>query len=388
MEFKLTERPQTPNASEPRAFARESSLLSFACCQCGAELQYAPGTTRLKCQYCTAENEIPEATEPIEELDFDQALADLSSGQECVDRITIRCDSCRADFEMAPTVTSQSCPFCGSNIVATSRSQRLLKPRSLLPFKVEHRQARDLFVGWLKSRWFAPSDLKRLASVQDQSGGATGSSASGSGLAGMYLPYWTYDAKADTSYTGQRGDDYTVTVGSGQNRRTERRTRWSFVSGRVQNSFDDVLVSASSSLPPERLASLGAWDLKDLVPYSDAYLSGFRAESYTIDLKGGFVTAKSIMDDGIRATIRRDIGGDHQRIVSMSPRFSGITFKHLLLPVWVSAYRYNTKVYRFFVNARTGTVTGERPYSVLKIVAAVIAGLIALGIIVAIVAGK
>lgn len=331
---------------------------------------------------------------PVEEQDFDAALAALETAHEGVDRITVHCDSCGADVEMAPNVTSQSCPYCNSNMVATARSQRQLKPKSLLPFKIDHAQARSLFTAWLRSRWFAPSDLKRLASVQDQAGADGGGvaggrgSASGSGLAGMYMPYWTYDADATTPYTGQRGDDYTVTVGSGKDRRTETRTRWTFVSGVVQNSFDDVLVPAATSLPADRLNGLGAWDLACLVPYDDRYLSGFRAESYTVDLKAGFGTARGIMEEGIRATVRRDIGGDHQRIMSMSPRYAEITFKHILLPIWVSAYRYNTRVYRFFVNARTGAVTGERPYSAWKITLAVVVGLAVVGAIIALVASK
>jgi hypothetical protein len=36
--------------------------------------------------------------------------------------------------------------------------------------------------------------------------------------------------------------------------------------------------------------------------------------------------------------------------------------------VWISAYRYQNKAYQFIINARTGEVQGERPYSILKIV--------------------
>ena len=44
-----------------------------------------------------------------------------------------------------------------------------------------------------------------------------------------------------------------------------------------------------------------------------------------------------------------------------------MTFKHTLLPVWISAYRYHDRTFRFLVNARTGEVQGERPYSWIKI---------------------
>jgi hypothetical protein len=160
-----------------------------------------------------------------------------------------------------------------------------------------------------------------------------------------------------------------------------QRTRWSYVSGRVENTFDDILVLASNSLPRKIAQRLEPWDLKNLVPYRDEYLSGFVAESYQVDLPQGFESAKQIMDGVIRQTICRDIGGDHQRIASVETQYENVTFKHTLLPVWISAYRYREQVFRFLVNARTGEVQGERPYSAWKITVLVLSILLAVLVI-------
>ena len=133
------------------------------------------------------------------------------------------------------------------------------------------------------------------------------------------------------------------------------------------DDFDDVLVIASESLPEKYTKKLEPWDLESLVPYKDEYLSGFKAESYTVDLEKGFSSAKKVMDSEIRRSIKYQIGGDDQRIKTSKTQHSNITFKHILLPVWLSAYRYNDTVYRFMVNARTGEVQGERPWSWVKI---------------------
>ena len=53
-------------------------------------------------------------------------------------------------------------------------------------------------------------------------------------------------------------------------------------------------------------------------------------------------------------------------------KLSEETFKHILLPVYVSSYRYNGKEYNFFVNGETGTISGSRPYSFWKIFFAVV----------------
>jgi hypothetical protein len=84
----------------------------------------------------------------------------------------------------------------------------------------------------------------------------------------------------------------------------------------------------------------------------------------------------------IEQSIRRDIGGDEQRILTTHSKYDQVTFKHVLLPVWISSYRYKNKVFRFLVNGQSGKVKGERPYSIMKIlglilaVAAVVIGII------------
>ena len=326
----------------------------FPCQQCGAKLAYAPGTRAQKCEYCGAENRIAQSEEDIKELDFDAHLKQAAEQQETVERLTVKCSACGAAYTLEPNITSADCAFCGSPIVAAGTSQRVLKPQSLLPFKITREKARSSFMQWVASRWFAPNDLKKYARTDSK-------------LAGVYVPYWTYDSDTMSFYRGQRGDDYWTTVGSGKNKRRVKRTRWRSVSGTVWNRFDDVLVIASNSLPRKYAQALEPWDLKNLEPYSDDYLAGFRAESYHVDLKEGFDNAKGIMDQTIRSTIRRDIGGDHQRIHSVRTQHSNVTFKHLLLPIWLSAYRYRDKAYRFLVNGRTGEVQGERPWSWIKI---------------------
>jgi DNA-directed RNA polymerase subunit RPC12/RpoP len=348
------------------------SQRQFPCKQCGANLQFAPGTKSLQCPYCGTLNDIPESTEAVQELDLNAYFRDCCGEDQLHEQITVRCSTCGAETTLAPNVTSGRCPFCGGGIVAQGSSKKLLKPKSLLPFRITHEQAGASFKQWIGSLWFAPSELTRRAESSQ--------------ITGVYIPCWTYDAGTTTYYTGQRGDDYwdteTYTVfenGRSVTRtRQVRRTRWWPVSGTVSNNFDDVLVLASRSLPQGYAQALEPWDLNDLVPYRDEYLSGFVAESYQVTLPEGFEQAKTIMAVHIRQAIEADIGGDHQRIDSVDTRYFNVTFKHALLPVWISAYRYGEKTFRFLVNARTGEVQGERPYSWIKITLAILAAIMAI----------
>ena len=362
--------------SENTAVQQEGK--KFPCGSCGARLEYSPGAATLKCPYCGHKNDIPQSIEEIKELDFYEYFARATEQGESEEKQVVKCSSCSAESTVDKNISMNKCPFCGSQLSAQAKASRLIKPGAVLPFKITRNQALEKFRAWLNDLWFAPTELKNYATAQ------------GGGIKGMYLPYWTYDSKTTTVYEGERGEDYNETEyydeedkdGNTVTRsRTVTHTRWYHATGTVWNIFDDVLVPAGRSLPPEIVSTLEPWDMKNLVHYADEYMSGFQAEAYQLDLGDGFEQAKTIMDSAIRRSIESDIGGDRQRISAARTQYDNITFKHILLPVWISAYRYRDRTFRFIVNARTGQVQGERPWSLAKITLAVIAVVIVLLII-------
>ncbi len=347
------------------------------CKDCGANLKYLPGTTVLNCDYCGSKNEI-DSDKDIEIIENDYASfldekAHLEDKQEIS---TVKCQNCAASTTLKPNVTACNCPYCDTPLVIKNAStSSIIKPSYLLPFKIDRKKATLEFVNWANGLWFAPSKLKEYAANSAEK------------LNGIYMPYWTYDTKTNTNYTGVRGTYYYVTEtyrdGEGNTQtRQAQRTRWDPAFGKVTNDFDDVLIVSSKSLPENLANELEPWDLPELVSYNDKFLSGFITESYQVDLKTGFEKAKDKMKPEITNTVRMDIGGDVQQIGTMNTDYNNITFKHILLPVWLSSYKYNDTVYRFLINARTGEVQGERPYSATKIAALVISILIIVGTII------
>jgi len=349
--------------------------LELACVNCGALLKFKPGTRYLACEYCGSQNEIAqpeEANNRIDETSLDDFLVENFEHEEKIEVTTVKCEGCHAVSTFDPKTSSDKCPFCASPLVLKNgATSRLHKPQYVLPFGFDEKKARENFAQWIKSLWFAPSELKHYA---DRSGK----------INGMYLPFWTFDCSTRTSYTGQRGTHYYVTesyntVENGKTvsrTRQVQKTRWTSASGNVNNVFDDILIEASASLKKDKLRALEPWDLKNLVAYNDKYLSGFRTETYQVDVKTGYQEAKGRMEPVIENTIRNDIGGDVQRIHFANSTYDDPSFKHILLPIWLSAYRYNDKVYQILINARTGEVQGERPYSAAKIAMTIIGGLI------------
>ncbi len=357
----------------PTEQAAPSVETRFPCPQCGAALRYLPGTDRVQCSHCGHESVIRPVGTPIAELDYQAALEALRQQAPVAAERTIACAGCGASFAFDPAVAAGACPYCGSPIVAAPAERTLIKPQALMPFVLSEADAKARLQDWLRSLWFAPAKVKRYA----QGEGA---------MTGVYVPYWTFDADTESTYVGQRGVFYQVpesvmVQSQGRTVRRQRmvtKVRWSPARGRVQRRFDDVLALASRSLPQDLTADLTPWLHEALVPYQPDYLSGFRSETYQIGLEDGFAEASKEMAQVIRADAMRDIGGDLQRIHAIDTHYGGISFKHVLLPVWVAAYRYGGKAYPFVVNGQTGEVQGKRPYSPIKIALAVILALVLL----------
>lgn len=347
----------------------------FPCAQCGAQLRFTPGQRRLTCQYCGYEQDIPHSDEArdaaLETLDLRDALADHLPPDVIEETRVLSCDNCGAQVQFDPAQHAAQCPFCGSPVVTDTGTQRHIKPAAVLPFNLDEREAHDAMRKWLGRLWFAPSKLKQYAR------------SDGSRLDGLYVPYWSFNSDTRSRYSGQRGDAYyesrSVTRNGKRTTEQVRKIRWTPVSGRVSRKFSDMLIMAAQSLPRKYVRALEPWMLGELAPYDPQFLSGFRAEGYTVQLPEGHVLAIERMDDVIKQDVRRDIGGDEQRISSVDTVHENERFKHLLLPIWMAAYMYQGKTYRFVVNGQTGKVQGERPWSAWKIAGAVLVVAIAAG---------
>ncbi len=349
-------------------------------------MAFDPNLGQLQCPYCGRAEAMPEVTattlrETLQEHDLAAfidtnrtQIAHLSSTAQ-----EVTCPGCRATIAFEPPDVAGKCPFCATSIVTQESrpSDPTLAPSGLVPFTVGRKTALKNLKDWLAFRWdwkdlkaiFLPGKLKQLAQHQ--------------ALAGVYLPFWTYDAQTHSQYQGQRGTHYYVTQRTKEGTKRVRKTRWRRVSGQVSRMFDDVLVPATQAIESQKLQKLWpSLPLSQLKPYSTEYLAGFQAQRYEIPVKEGFEQAKMMMSGPIANDIRHDIGGDEQRIHSVSTDYSQETFKHILLPVWMVTYRYGGKPYQVMINAQTGTVIGERPVATWKVVlASAIASLILLAII-------
>jgi ribosomal protein S27E len=346
----------------------------FPCPGCGSTLEFDPGSSRLKCPYCGREEDTPQAAGQVEERSF-QAFANQNQTQIAALSTTaleVECPGCRAQITFEPPDVAGKCPFCATSIVTQPHAPNpVLMPEAVLPFCIGQKVAKEKVQNWIKTRWFAPSGLKKLAQHE--------------GMQGVYLPFWTYDAQTHSYYRGERGtyyyvtETYTETNAEGKTEtktRQVRHTRWNSVCGEIDRFFDDLLIPAVELVDVKRLEALEPWDLSKLVAYHSSYLAGFKAQRYQVSLEQGFDRAKEQMAHALHEAVRRDIGGDEQRVHAISTEHNAVTFKHILLPIWLSSYRYRNKRYQVIVNAQTGEVLGDRPYSVWRIMGTIAAGIL------------
>lgn len=341
------------------------------CPACGASIQFNPKNGNLKCPYCHHEEHIPEAEleadEEVEELDFQKAIArsNFRWGEE---KKVVICDSCTAELVYDALEVANVCPYCGSNHVMPSYSEQSLAPNGIIPFQISKDEANANFGRWIKGRWFAPKDAKE--------------SAKADAFTGIYLPYWTFDTKTASQYTASYGKHRTVTDKDGKTRTV---TDWYRTRGFYQEFIDDYLVFASTRYDIEILKKVEPFQLKQCIPYKKDYLQGFVAERYSVGLDNGWKIAKREIHHHLESQIKMQIYRRHNADVIRNLQFStvhsNITYKYLMLPLWLSSFKYRDKQYQFMVNGQTGKVGGKYPISPWKVTFVILLFvLIALGV--------
>lgn len=345
---------------------------TYPCSSCGGNLQFDITLQKLACPHCGNAQDVS-ASGPAElvEKDVTTAIAEMRArGDEhqlvIEGEKEIVCQSCGGHTTFTGSLTSTRCPYCATPIQRDDvhDAPARLGVDGVLPFQVDRKRAEGVVDKWINSRWFAPSEFKKYSTA-----GAFNS---------VYAAYFAFDAEAWTRYRGQRGDNHTVTTGSGENQRTHTEIRWRSVSGQVHNSFVDLTVLANEGLDRDRVTALEPWPTDQVRPFSPEYIAGHLSRTYDRDVGECFDDAQRRMDAAIERTIESDIGGDHQRITQKQSRFTSLTFVHLLLPIWLLTVVYQGQPYQVFINGVTGEVQGERPYSKVKIAIAVTLALVVL----------
>src|SRR5579872_1803729 len=305
----------------PEAVAQKK----FSCPSCGGEARWDPAKKLLICAFCgttsPAQSELTSAgDEVIVEHDLVAALRGIPDEQRGwqAKKTSVKCQSCQAISVFDAERVGQRCDFCGSTaLVPYEEIKEAFRPESLLPMKISETQVRDAIRQWYGSRWFAPNLLKNGASTDT--------------VKGLYIPYWTFDARVHANWTAESGyyyyetESYTDASGKTQTRQVQR-TRWEPSCGVLDHFFDDELVPASRGVQPEMLRRVEPFPTtKELVAYNPGFLSGWVVERYQIDLIAAASEARQEMDAAMERLCAAQVPGDTHRDLEVSADFSGQT---------------------------------------------------------------
>ncbi|HHU80075.1 MAG TPA: TFIIB-type zinc ribbon-containing protein [Acholeplasmataceae bacterium] len=322
----------------------------FKCPGCGSNMFYDPDHETLSCDYCGSQIAIDGQTN-VNELDLFTASDDDNSWE--AETKVVHCDNCGANTVVDINDIARVCPFCGSPSVGSSDERAGMKPTSVVPFKVSRDEALNKYTSWIKRKTYVPKTVKNELPNPI--------------FNGIYLPTWTYDANTISSYKGRFGEHYVTTVGSGKNRRTVTRTRYYYVNGTISRTYDDILISGSTRLEQKRLDKISPFNTNVSKEYDKRYLAGFSAEHYTINVRSGWDTAKKRIEEDIRSSIIRKYRPDVVSYLHIKTHYENITYKYVLVPLWLCTYKYNNKEYGFMVNGENGKITGKYPISIPKV---------------------
>lgn len=360
--------------------AEATAQKKFSCPACGGEARWNPAKKSLVCPCCgtvsPAQVELSATgAELIQEHDLVAALRaipDAARGWQAK-KTSVKCQSCQAISVFDAERVGQRCDFCGSTaLVPYEEIKEAFCPESLLAMKISENQVRDSIRQWYGTRWFAPNKLKSAALTDT--------------VKGLYIPYWTFDAQVHGDWTAESGyyyyetETYTDSEGKTQTRQVQK-IRWVPSSGSLDHFFDDELVPASRGVQPEMLRKVEPFPTKELVPYQPGFLAGWVVERYQIDLLTAAKQAREDMDAGMNRLCAAEVPGDTHRFLNVQTDYSGQTFKHILVPIWLLTYDYGTRNYQVVLNGYTGTIAGKYPLSWVKIMLVVLAALAAIGTI-------
>ncbi|HTM26146.1 MAG TPA: hypothetical protein VL225_13195 [Vicinamibacterales bacterium] len=339
-----------------------AALEKHPCPACGAQAEWNPGKQKLVCPFCGTESPYQiTATGEVQELDLVRALREMPEDERGwqTERRTVQCRSCKAVSVFDPKRVGQRCEFCGSpELVDYEEIKAPIRPQSLLPFKVSESSVREQIRRWYKSKWLAPGSLKTRALVDT--------------VAGLYIPYWTFDAKVVCPWEADAGHYYYTTESyrDGQGREQTRQVqhvRWEPASGVVEHFFDDEPVPGTQGVSRALLRQVEPFPTKELVPYDTSYLSGFVVEHYQVVLLDAAKASEDAMREQLKELCAAQVPGDTYRNLVIHPTFSDRTFKHILVPLWLLTYTYGARIFHVLVNGSTARMAGEYPKSFWKV---------------------
>lgn len=328
------------------------------CPACGSNMVFSPVDSCLKCDHCGTKVALSK-DDKSEEQNFEKLMAPSDTWGD--ETHVFRCDNCGAKEVLSKKEIAKECPFCGTTNVVEVKELSGIRPNAVVPFAITKDNASEKVISWTRKRIFAPRAYKKSASPE--------------AIKGTYNPAFTFDTNTVTPYFGRLGKYYTRTRRVNGKTVTERYLKYFNISGTFTRFFDDILVQASDTINQKSIEKMCPFETNDSKDYSSEFLQGFSANHYSKDGMACWKQAQDYIRKNVKAAILAKYSYDVIDSFNYDITCHNITYKYVLLPIYVGHCNWKTKLYNFFVNGRSGKVTGKTPISPLRVLIAVLLGL-------------
>jgi hypothetical protein len=341
----------------------EAKTKTFICPNCGATISYDIDEINLVCQFCGYKRKIDESVTSVSsDQVLDTVLPTTRAHRWAENQARVTCEQCGVVILLPPGQTADICPYCASTrFISTSTMMELVDPQAIGLFKIDPPKAGKSIKTWLGKGLFAPDDLAaRHAGMQ---------------LHPAYYPFWIFSGTLEIPWFCD------VNIGSG------RLAVWEARTGSQFENFSNVLIPGLRKISHSDLAGIEPFNLNDLVEFSPDFLAGWVALTYDQPLADASLEAREKVIKKVRPSLPGLVEPNHpKRNFSIGAgKWSGLTYKLALLPIYLGNYPFQGKRYRLLVNGQTGKVSGKKPTDTLKAVMFSVIGIILFILLIAIV---
>lgn len=341
----------------PTSSEQEERTSVTKCPACGANMVFDSENGTLYCEHCGSRREIISKTS--EEQDFENLLsADNSWGEETH---VFRCENCGAHEVLDRREIAKACSFCGTTNIVETDELPGIRPNAVVPFRIGKDTAGKNVKHWARKRLLAPGKFRKSAKPEE--------------LKGVYTPAFSFDTATESDYVAVLGKYYYRTKRVNGRTVQERYIRYFTVRGHYSMWFDDVLIQAGGALDQKSLKKLQPFKTNQSKEYTTEYLSGFTASQNTKSGLDCWEEAKQEIQVRLKSAILSQYVYDIVSSYNVNTQCNNITYKYILIPLYVGHCNWKTKLYNFFVNGFNGKVTGKAPVSPLKVGALVLLGI-------------
>ena len=351
-------RPQPPPSQFSQSLHESQTLdaqaQTFLCPKCGGHMSFNVHKGDLTCEFCgytqVTEKRLAADTG---EVAIGAVLPTQRAHRWAAALHRVSCERCGALTLLAPPVKADRCPYCGSNrLIESSETSELVDPQVIALIKIDEEEAYARVRKWLKKGFFSPGDLALRAG--------------GLRLRPAFYPVWTFDGTLEVSWVCE--------VNEGSN----DRPRWAARNGVDAEVFDDILVPGLKALKLTELMAVEPFNLKDVIEFRPEYVAGWPVLSYDRPLSDASLLARERVIKSVQRNLTYSVaaGEKKRNLRTGAGQWSGVTFKHLLLPLWTGTYRYQGKEYSLMINGQMGKVAGKKPRDNVKLTIAIAGGLI------------